>query len=512
MSTNNHNSAIDSESLVQEIRAKVREVAARLNVENSADFVEDEYRDLYPEVRAAVERGDFKDGYDHWSRYGKAEGRQGRQAAGRNFVAAWSRSYQPGMSSPDEERLAETAPENLSAELSRIELSRSSYQVSRSMLGQAPPGPSTLRGRIGGAMIGAMSKMLWWYTHSIRSSFDALAQKTDAQTGLLRSILNRQAVLENRLAELEASIAGERQFAKFETELEALRQVVKTSSHVEAALVPFETRVSELGVDAQRTREELKYQSRRVSILLEELRRHTPGQAQLPAAVEADIETSQDDQYLAFENIFRGPEQDIKKIQEEYIPYLRERALGGDGMPVLDIGCGRGEWLEALRDHGLTAQGVDSNAKMLEVCRQKGLRVSHSDALSFLHEAADSSFGAITAFHVVEHLPFPKLLAFIDAALRVLRPGGCLVMETPNPENVLVGSYTFYNDPTHIRPLPSGLLRFAVEWRGFVEVELRNLHPYPAAMHFPPSSGIIGERLNRLLYGPQDYAVLARKS
>jgi len=164
-----------------------------------------------------------------------------------------------------------------------------------------------------------------------------------------------------------------------------------------------------------------------------------------------------------------------------------------------------------LRDYGLKAQGVDSNTRMLEVCRQKGLSVSHSDALSFLHSAADSSFGAITAFHVVEHLPFPKIMAFIDAALRVLRPGGCLIMETPNPENVLVGSYTFYNDPTHIRPLPSGLLRFIVEWRGFVDVELRNLHPYPEAMHFPASSGIIGERLNRLLYGPQDYAIFARK-
>jgi O-antigen chain-terminating methyltransferase len=111
----------------------------------------------------------------------------------------------------------------------------------------------------------------------------------------------------------------------------------------------------------------------------------------------------------------------------------------------------------------------------------------------------------------VGHLPFPKILAFIDAALRVLRPGGCLILETPNPENVLVGSYTFYNEPTHIRPLPSGLLRFIVEWRGFVEVELRNLHPYPEAMHFPASSGIVGERLNRLLYGPQDYAILGRK-
>lgn len=510
MSTNNTNSGIDSEALVQEIRAKVREVAARLNVENSTEFVEEEYRDLYPEVRAAIERGDFKDGHDHWLRYGKAEGRQARKATGRNFVAAWSRSYQPGMSSPDEERFDEAMPENDSAELSRIELSRSSYQVSRSMLGQAPPGPSTLRGRIGGAMIGALSKMLWWYTHSMRSSFDALAQKTDAQTALLRSVLKRQAALEDRLAELETASGGKQRFAKFENELDALRQLVRTNTHGEA-LAPLETRLAELGADGQRTRDELKYQSRRVSILLEELRRLAPEQVELPAAVQADLEASQDDQYLAFENIFRGPEHDIKKIQAEYIPYLRELALGTEGMPVLDIGCGRGEWLEALRDHGLTAQGVDSNTKMLQVCRRKGLSVSHSDALTFLHAAADSSFGAITAFHVVEHLPFPKILAFVDQALRVLRPGGCLIMETPNPENVLVGSYTFYNDPTHIRPLPSGLLRFTVEWRGFVEVELRNLHSYPNAMHFPASSGIIGERLNRLLYGPQDYAVLARK-
>ena len=504
MSANNPKSAIDSEALVEEIRAKVRDVAARLNVENSAEFVEEEYRDLYPEVRAAIERGDFRDGYDHWVRYGKAEGRQGRKATGRNFVAAWSRSYQPGLSPPDQESFAETTSENESAELSRIELSRSSYQVSRSMLGQAPPGPSTLRSRIAGALIGAMGKTLWWYTHSIRATFDALAQKTDAQTVLLRMILKRQAALE------ESNMSVENVLTASGINIDELRELVRSNTHA-GAVPTIEARLSELGASHEATRNELKLQTRRVSILLEELRKYLPGQQELPAGIRADLEGAQDNQYLAFENIFRGPENDIKKIQEEYIPYLQEHALGTEGMPVLDIGCGRGEWLEALRDRGLHAQGVDSNTKMLEVCRSKGLTVTHSDALSFLQSAADSTFGAITAFHVAEHLQFSKLLVFIDQALRVLRPGGCLILETPNPENVLVGSYTFYNDPTHIRPLPSGLLRFTVEWRGFVDVELRNLHPYPDAMHFPASSGIVGERLNRLLYGPQDYAVLARK-
>jgi O-antigen chain-terminating methyltransferase len=393
------------------------------------------------------------------------------------------------------------------------------------MLGQAPPGPATLRARIGGAFIGGMSKMLWWYTHSIRSCFDAIAQKTDAQTALLRTVLNRQAAIDGRLTVIESDVSADERFAtlreevagldgtmhEFRQSIEEIRPDHRNNAAVDQALAKFEARLSEFAVYEQRTREELNLQSRRVSILLEELRRHTPGKNELPPAVEADIETSRDAQYLAFENIFRGSRQDIKNIQSDYVPYLKEHGLGTPTMPVVDIGCGRGEWLEVLRDNGLTGQGVDSNTSMLERCREIGLPVVHSDGLAFLRSAPDSSIGAITAFHVVEHIPFEKLLAFVDAALRVLRPGGCLIMETPNPENVLVGSYTFYNDPTHLRPIPSGLLRFIVEWRGFVDVELRNLHPYAEAMRFPASSGIVGERLNHLLYGPQDYAVLACK-
>ena len=111
---------------------------------------------------------------------------------------------------------------------------------------------------------------------------------------------------------------------------------------------------------------------------------------------------------------------------------------------------------------------------------------------------------------MVEHMPFDAIMTLVDEALRALKSGGILILETPNPENLLVSSYTFHLDPTHRHPLPSPMLRFFVEARGFSNVHVKELHPYPEAMQFPDDTAI-ARRLNRHLYGPQDYAVIGRK-
>ena len=119
---------------------------------------------------------------------------------------------------------------------------------------------------------------------------------------------------------------------------------------------------------------------------------------------------------------------------------------------------------------------------MIESCRALGLNVADSDVLSFMNKLADASFGAITAFHLVEHIPFEALIAMLDQAVRILKPGGLLILETPNPGNVAVGSNTFYLDPTHLKPLPSPMLRFFVEAKGFCNSQILTLHPDPAAL------------------------------
>jgi len=219
--------------------------------------------------------------------------------------------------------------------------------------------------------------------------------------------------------------------------------------------------------------------------------------------------------YLAFENQFRGTAEAIKKRQEIYLSYLkseRQRELITQQQPILDLGCGRGEWLELLTENNFAAQGIDISDAMIHTCKEKNLSVQHADGLAFLQQQEANSLAAISGFHIIEHLPFAVLLDLFDECLRVLIPGGLIIFETPNPENVLVGSHSFYYDVTHRNPLPPLLIEFLAQHRGFDDVEIKRLNPYPEHMMVPSSEGIAGEHINRFFYGAQDYAVIARKN
>ncbi|HEU4870988.1 MAG TPA: class I SAM-dependent methyltransferase, partial [Pyrinomonadaceae bacterium] len=207
--------------------------------------------------------------------------------------------------------------------------------------------------------------------------------------------------------------------------------------------------------------------------------------------------------YAALEDRFRGRREEIKERFKVYFPYVKDRA------PVVDLGCGRGEWLEILSEAGIEASGVDMNLIQLEQCRARGLKVSEEDFLSYLQRLDDASAGAITGFHIVEHVSLKTLITLLNEALRVLQPGGVVIFETPNPENVLVGSNYFYMDPTHRNPLPSELLEFLLESRGFEAIEILNLHPWESARVAGESE--LTERFNTYFYGPMDYAIVGRK-
>src|SRR6185437_6360076 len=127
----------------------------------------------------------------------------------------------------------------------------------------------------------------------------------------------------------------------------------------------------------------------------------------------------------------------------------------------------RGEWLEMLRDEGYQAAGVDMDEGMLQGCRERGLNARRGDALTALRELPDESMNLVSAFHLVEHMAFDDVRALLREARRVLKPAGLLILETPNPENIVVGTSLFYLDPTHLRPIPPELLSFAVEFEGF---------------------------------------------
>jgi SAM-dependent methyltransferase len=261
---------------------------------------------------------------------------------------------------------------------------------------------------------------------------------------------------------------------------------------------------------ATQNNHDLADQQRRVGLMLEALRVRKDG----VSAAELEALHAQDDHmidalYVDFENRFRGTRAVIKERQRFYLPILAEMQAGTPERPVLDVGCGRGEFLELLRDEGLVGSGVDSNVAMVEACRAMGLDCTADDALAYLARQAPNSLGAVTGFHIIEHLPFKTMVRLFDETLRVLVPGGVMIFETPNPANLLVASRWFYLDPTHRNPLPSEMVSMIAQARGFTRISIAELHPMEE--RFAASDTMLGEQLDRLFHGPRDYALLARR-
>jgi len=211
--------------------------------------------------------------------------------------------------------------------------------------------------------------------------------------------------------------------------------------------------------------------------------------------------------YRAFEDRFRGSRSLILARLGVYQPFLRPLADAFQTPKALDLGCGRGEWLEVLVNAGFDATGVDLDEGMLAACQERGLKGQLGDALSTLKALPSESLALVSAFHLVEHLPFEVVQGLVQEALRVLMPGGLLVLETPNSENLTVGTSGFYLDPSHQRPLPAALLAFVAEHTGFYRSKIMYLQE-PANLHGDSQVGL----LDVLSGVSPDYALVAQKS
>jgi O-antigen chain-terminating methyltransferase len=283
---------------------------------------------------------------------------------------------------------------------------------------------------------------------------------------------------------------------------EAYRDLVKTQ-HGE-----FKASLSATTLDIQKRLWDdlLKMRAEYDAVIHRELRtlrqRVVPIAASTAAVVPAEAPTASGIDWLAFAERFRGSEDYVRANQRMYA----ERFAGCRN--VLDLGCGRGELLEVLRDAGIPARGIDANPECIALCRETGLHAEAADMFAFLAGAGDPFDGVVCA-QVVEHLPPLRLPELVRLASERLSPGGLLAIETPNPECLAILATHFWLDPTHTRPVPAPLLSFWMEEAGFVGVEMVKLNP---AMESIPALKSLSEDLCDALFGGMDYAIFGRKA
>lgn len=218
--------------------------------------------------------------------------------------------------------------------------------------------------------------------------------------------------------------------------------------------------------------------------------------------------------YVGFEDRYRGSQEDIRARLMTYLPLFEGAA------DVLDIGCGRGEFLDLLRERGVSGQGLDLNHEMVEVCLARGLDVHEGDALGYLQSLPDGALGGLLAAQVVEHLEPGYLMQMLDVAYHKLRPGSRIILETINPACWFAFFSSYIRDITHVRPLHPDTLSYLLTASGFQRVTVRYEAPYPAHEKLQPIAGdgptaeIFNanvEKLNGLMFTYLDYAAIGER-
>jgi O-antigen chain-terminating methyltransferase len=314
--------------------------------------------------------------------------------------------------------------------------------------------------------------------------------QTDLLTGEFRVIRDEFNRTGEHLRNLQAQV--DRTIAEFEQPLE-----------LEQAVARLEQRLTD---DGSYVKGELSQHRSLLGQLLvkngAKVRARTlPAKVASPAAHDAF--------YLSFEDRFRGPRQEIKRRQEFYLPFIRASKAGTAGRVIVDVGCGRGEWLELLQAEQLEARGIDINTRMVAHCTERRLDAIEADALAYLRKQKPATLGAVTGFHIIEHLPFDALLELFAQSYRVLKPGGIAIFESPNCKNLIVGASNFNIDPTHRNPVYPETAEFMLSLHGFQKVQIHYLAPVEGSPFRDNSAG--SKFLDDRFFGPQDFSVVGVK-
>ncbi|HEY8549816.1 MAG TPA: methyltransferase domain-containing protein [Vicinamibacterales bacterium] len=352
--------------------------------------------------------------------------------------------------------------------------------------------------------------------------FNGLAIRRDEDA---REILLRLDHLEHRTLALNGAIAGltDELLKRWESMVARERRYdAKVASVTEAQMA-----------SAQEFRDAIAVLHQSTLTLKRELERMTregvPAASAAPAAAAAETSASTGApaaaagvthsrldawKYVGFEDRFRGSQEEIRARLEAYLPLFEGAA------DVLDVGCGRGEFLELLRERGIGGRGLDINHEMVEVCRSRGLDAIEGDAVGYLRSLPDGSLGGLIAAQVVEHLEPDYLLQFLEEAYHKLRPGSAIVLETINPACWFAFFSSYIRDITHVRPLHPDTLSYLLTANGFQQVAVRYSAPYPEdqKLRRVPGEGVIADavnanvdKLNALMFTHLDYAAIGKK-
>lgn len=344
--------------------------------------------------------------------------------------------------------------------------------------------------------------LLSWLIRSVHQFNAAMVRAMEEHVHGLESMQHQIGTMEHQI---DAAVALQ------SAETESMRK------HIDTAVSMQHTQIARLDANFDELRK-LRIEERLRSAELKLRRWESPQTPQVtpPQRQNAHVQTARapamDFDYFLFQEYHRGSEALIRERQQTYLKHFE-----GAG-PVWDLGCGRGEFLELLRQHGIAAQGVDDSPDAVHLCREKGLQVVESDLFAFLEEAADKSAGGIFAAQVIEHLPVDLQLRLVDLCFQKLRPGAPLILETINPECLFALVRNFYLDPTHVRPVHPDLLRFALETKGFCNVQVEFSGPVEGKYLETPSWDTDASQqamtdaimnLNHFAFGFQDYAAIA---
>lgn len=310
------------------------------------------------------------------------------------------------------------------------------------------------------------------------------------ETRLLRSVAELNASFQHRTGQMEAGFRDRvsEQHDQFELALE------RSSFDIQ----------KRLWADMERVRSEYDRLIHTELRLIRQRAAVTPTTPSLPAASPSASPASAAlaFDYGRFAERFRGSEEYVQAGQRFYLPFFAGRR------EVLDIGCGRGEFLELMRAAGVAAHGIDLSQESVDLCRRKGLRAETADLFAYLSDLPEGSLEGIFSSQVVEHLPPERLPEMVRLAVSRLERGGVLVLETPNPECLAIFASHFYLDPTHTRPVPHALLGFYMEEFGMGQIEVHERSP---AIESMPALAGLPEDFRVAFFGGLDYAILGKK-